>query len=223
MDSRYSYNKNIVNIVKQLEEENSNTNTTNTTNPLDSNLISLLYKDKKHKINRGILTYKSNLFRNYTKILQESTLYNNSVNTNTSTNTNNTIVIPEDIISEETFNTKFLTYINSISSSENNNISNSKIQIPELIELLELSLFLQIHHLTSIIESILEKIISIDNALCLIQIAEDYNLYFLKQNILMYLVVHHEEAKNKSVLKYLSNISSEVKEEYRKMLSLNSK
>ncbi len=62
--------------------------------------------------------------------------------------------------------------------------------------------------------------LDLDNVLCLLEVSRDYSLTFLRRSCLLNLMINLNDAKNKSIFKYLKD---EDMAELKRLMELNNR
>jgi hypothetical protein len=62
--------------------------------------------------------------------------------------------------------------------------------------------------------------LDLENVLCLLEIAKEYSLSFLKRTCLFFLMINVNEARNKQIFKF---IKGDDMNEFKRLMSLNNK
>jgi hypothetical protein len=95
-----------------------------------------------------------------------------------------------------------------------------ELKLEDLIEVFEASTYFMVDNLSALLEIELEGVISLENVLCLLEISRDYSLLFLRRSCLFYLMLNLNEAKNKSIFRY---IKEDDMAELKRLMALNNK
>jgi alpha-tubulin suppressor-like RCC1 family protein len=192
VDERYQYNKKIVEIKEKLNEDKLDYIRSKLKN---YECFKINFGEKVFKINSQNLSFKSLYFKNYIQTTKKFEIDAKEFG----------IEISENNLAKLT---KFF------------NLDSFEANSSDIFELLYLSTYFMIDNLTALIEIELEHIISLDNVLCLLEVATDYNLFFLRRSCLFYLMIYFNEAKNHSIFKF---IKDDDKTELRRIMQLNNK
>jgi alpha-tubulin suppressor-like RCC1 family protein len=192
VDQRYQFNKYILSLKDQLNEDKLNYIRSHLN---ENSTLQLKYNDKTFHINTHNLRFKSIYFKNLLHITNKSTITLQELCVN---------------ISEA----------NLYKISQFFNSQSFELPTSDIFELLHLSTYFMIDNLTALLEIELENIINLDNVLCLLEVARDYNLFFLRKSCLFYIMIYFNDAKNKSIFKY---IREEDKLELRRIMQINNK
>jgi hypothetical protein len=192
IDQRYQFNSHILTLKDKLNDTKLNYIRSHLG---DSHNLVISHSGNSYYLNTHSLRFKSLYFNNFLNITNKTSIDSSELGIN---------------ISEESLN-KITQFFNSLSF---------ELSANDIFELLQLSTYFMIDNLTALLEIELESIINLDNVLCLLEVSRDYNLFFLRKTCLFYLMIYFNDAKNKSIFKF---IREEDKLELRRIMQLNNK